>query len=77
MVWHCKCLDMWSEMYDQIWIPYKCDTATQLGHFSGESLNKNVSVLVDILLKCVLRGPIENESVIVQELAWHRTITSH
>ena len=39
--------------------------------------NKNVSVLVDILLKCVPRGLIENESVIVQEWAWHRTITSH
>ena len=36
-------------------------------------LNENVSISIQISLKFVPKGPIENKSALVQVMAWRRT----
>ena len=36
-------------------------------------MNENFSILIEILLNFVFKGPIDNKSTLVQALAWCRT----
>ena len=42
-------------------------------HFKWIFLNKNVWILINISLKFVPKGPINNISALIQIMAWRRT----
>ena len=42
-------------------------------HFQTHFLDKNVRTAIKITMKFVPKGPLDNESALVQVMAWHRT----
>ena len=73
--------NIWLHLLHSVWLTHlpldKMAAILADDIFKRIFLNENVSILVQISLKFVPKGPIDNKSALVQVMAWRRQATSH